>query len=158
MPPVRPRIRRSARLCATKIPLASNPHDQNSRPHPAAPVTKQSTRKTLPQNAKQKATNTQAAGATVNSSQESKIRAIFWDLHHTESLLSWLSSHPSDRAVLFSERRDTTTMQAKPSGWTKKDIWAVIVKNIFETDATYGTLYGVQPDKFGTAVGNQLTL
>ena len=136
--------------------MASNAHDQNSQPHLAAPVTKQSTRKTLPQNAKQKATNTQAAGATVNSMQELKIRAIFWDLHHTESLLSWLSSHPSDCAVLFFERRDNTTMQAKPSGRTKKDIWVVIVKNIFETDATYGTLYGVQPDKFGTAVGNQL--
>ncbi|KAG1818072.1 uncharacterized protein BJ212DRAFT_1479901 [Suillus subaureus] len=92
----------------------------------------------------------------------SKIRWETTNFDGTTPLISWLTAHPADCHVLFSnnkKRHNMTISTDHSSGRIKADIHLVIAKHIFEDNPVYGAQYAVagnQP-KFGHAVANQLT-
>jgi hypothetical protein len=71
-------------------------------------------------------------------------------------------SHPADRAILFSEKKDCksqdTELTQKAHGRLKKDIKAILAKHVFEHDAHYSHHYAANPGKFSTAVQSRLTM
>jgi len=113
-----------------------------------------------PPNLKKSTTQVRNAGQPKQDTS-STVDSVYWERypHLTERLLSWLISHPSDRVILFYDRRATqegTPLQEKPSGCHKKDVHTVLAREIFSGDPVYGRTYASQPDKFATAVQSRL--
>lgn len=90
----------------------------------------------------------------------SKIRWETTNFDGTTPLVTWLTAHPADCCVLFSDnkkRRDITISTNHPSGRIKADIHLTIAKHIFEDNLVYEyAVVGNQP-KFDYAVTNCLT-
>ena len=110
-----------------------------------------------PLNLKKSTVEVDDAGQASSSPAE----PIYWERfpHLTDSLLSWLLSHPADRTILFYDRRATQESgppQEKASGRHKKDIHAAIAQHLFSEDVVYSRTYASGPDRFASAVQSRL--
>jgi hypothetical protein len=76
----------------------------------------------------------------------------------TDSLVSFLSSHPVDCRILFSSdgKKVHLSPDDSPSGKDKNEIYSVIAKFIFESHPKYGAAYQVNQKKFRESVNNRI--
>jgi len=175
MPPLRPGLRRSARLQAkspfiivsTMIPstgVRGNPQVPSTAttliPSTAAsnPKAKQAT--VAPAHPTVPIPPSKRTGKRVQEATDDSISGIYWERqpHLTKKLLSWLAEHPLDRAILFNESKvpDVQGSAAKPQARRKQEIKAIIASAVFGQDTKYGEAYARQPGKFTIAVGKRL--
>ncbi|KAG1829453.1 hypothetical protein EV424DRAFT_1535785 [Suillus variegatus] len=154
MPPVRPQVRRSERL-KTLLQRLSAPLSIHMLPACSARGRGATTRGTRGRGAA--ATSASAAGDTPTGGI-SKIRWETPNCNRTSVLVTYLSTHPADRRILFYEgKKSHTSDDGPPSGSDKGKIHAVIAKHIFENDEMYQSMYAEDQMKFTQAVGNRLT-
>ncbi|KAG2335570.1 hypothetical protein BDR05DRAFT_1026659 [Suillus weaverae] len=149
MPAVRQRVRRSARLQA------------NGHTHPKAME--------LPPNPPTSRGRGKARGRGSNPARNQPPKAagpkiiVHWtraqDLHHTDTLVTHLTTNPSDARTLFYEGKKTaiSSTDERPSGRDKGDIHRILSKLIFENDSEYSALYAEDLKKFDISVGNRCT-
>ncbi|KAG1812332.1 hypothetical protein EV424DRAFT_1349366 [Suillus variegatus] len=81
------------------------------------------------------------------------------DLHRTDTLVTHLTTNPSDAHTLFYEGKKTagSSTEERPTGRDKGDIHRILSKLIFEKDSEYSALYAEDPKKFDVSVGNRCT-
>ncbi|KAG1799489.1 uncharacterized protein HD556DRAFT_1439869 [Suillus plorans] len=81
------------------------------------------------------------------------------DLHRTDTLVTHLTTNPSDARTLFYEGKKTASSSTEecPSGRDKGDIHRILLKLIFEKDSEYSALYAEDLKKFDVSVGNRCT-
>ncbi|KAG1764933.1 hypothetical protein EDD22DRAFT_845634 [Suillus occidentalis] len=80
------------------------------------------------------------------------------DLHHTDTLVTHLTTNPSDAHTLFYEGKKTTgsSTEERPSGRDKGDIHQILSQLIFEKDSEYSALYAEDPKKIRHISGQPL--
>lgn len=150
MPAVRQRVRRSARLQA------------NARTRPKAME--------LPPNPSASRGRGKSRGRGSNPARNQPPKAagpkiiVHWtraqDLHRTDTLVTHLTTNPSDARTLFYEGKKTagSSTEERPTGRDKGDIHRILSKLIFEKDSEYSALYAEDPKKFDVSVGNRCTV
>ncbi|KAG2122854.1 hypothetical protein BD769DRAFT_1670486 [Suillus cothurnatus] len=81
------------------------------------------------------------------------------DLNCTDTLMTYLTTNPSDTCTLFYEGKKTasSSTEERPSGRDKGDIHQILSKLIFEKDSEYSVLYAEDLKKFDVSVGNHCT-
>jgi hypothetical protein len=79
----------------------------------------------------------------------------------TDSLVSFLSSHPADCRILFSSDGKKLHVSSgsgdSPSGKDKNEIYSVIAKFIFASHPRYGVAYQDNQKKFRESVANRIS-
>ncbi|KAG0706451.1 hypothetical protein DFH29DRAFT_872231 [Suillus ampliporus] len=149
MPAVRQRVRRSARLQAD---ARTRPKAMEFPPNPSTSRGRGKSRGRGSNPARNQPPK--AAGPKI---------IVHWtrvqDLHRTDTLVTHLSTHPSDARTLFYEGKKTATSSSeeRPSGRDKGDIHRILSKLIFEKDSEYSAAYAEDPKKFDVSVGNRCT-
>ncbi|KAG1893611.1 uncharacterized protein F5891DRAFT_985673 [Suillus fuscotomentosus] len=139
MPAVRQCVRRSARLQA------------NGRTRPKAME--------LPPNPSTSCGRGKSRGCGSNPTRNQPPKAagpkiiVHWtraqDLHRTDTLVTHLTTNPSDACTLFYKGKKTASSSTEehPSGRDKGDIHRILSKLIFEKDSEYSALYAEDPKK-----------
>ncbi|KAG1814012.1 uncharacterized protein BJ212DRAFT_1482357 [Suillus subaureus] len=85
-------------------------------------------------------------------------RIVHWtraqDLHCTDTLVTHLTTNPSNACTLFYKGKKTTSSSTEehPSGRDKGDIHQILSKLIFKNDSKYSALYAEDPKKFDVSV------
>lgn len=87
--------------------------------------------------------------------------SIQWQSENTltDTLVNYLTTHPSDCRVLFySEgKKKMSPADDNPSGKDKGDIYGVIAQLIFAQHIKYGPAYHQNPKKFRDSVSNRVS-
>ncbi|KIN94667.1 hypothetical protein M404DRAFT_34841 [Pisolithus tinctorius Marx 270] len=150
MSPLRPCIRRSARLQAISgQPMASS-SEQAHRGGSDRPTgnsgsgrgssgrsTRGGTKGKNPASSSQRAVTTTGDASTTEGLQPKNIN---WDIPRTDILVNWLLTHPANRRILFSDKITTVSPPSPdegPVGHNKKEVQAIIAEVIFKNDPYY---------------------
>ncbi|KAG2108252.1 uncharacterized protein F5147DRAFT_652971 [Suillus discolor] len=154
MPPVRPQARHLEQL-KTLLQRLSAPISIQMQPARGARGRGTTTRGT--RGCGVAATSASAAGDTPTGGI-SKIRWETPNCNQMFALMTYLSTHPADRHILFYKgKKSHPSDDGPPSGSDKGKIHAVIAKHIFKNDKMYQSMYAEDQTKFTQAVGNRLT-
>ncbi|KIN98360.1 hypothetical protein M404DRAFT_31362 [Pisolithus tinctorius Marx 270] len=73
---------------------------------------------------------------------------INWDIPHTDILVNWLLTHPTNRRILFSDKITTVSPPSPdegPVGHNKKEVQAIIAEVVFKNHPYYKDMYMGNP-------------